>query len=112
MKKWAVALFCVAVAAVLACAQGAEEGYQPATVVSIEKLAANAQHPEYGDRYKISMRLVDTLYLCEGSGATSVFMDWTRGKEFPAKVNGKALLVKNPNGQTVELKIVGKKTPK
>ena len=111
MKKWAVVLFCLTVAAVLACAQAAEEGYETATVVSIEKLSANAQHPQNEDRYKVSMRLADTLYLCEGSGATSVFMDWTRGKEFPAKVNGKSLLVKNPGGRTVELKIVGRKTP-
>ena len=112
MKTWIIALVCIIAAAVLVCAQSTDEGYQTATVVSIEKLAANAQHPENGDRYKISMRLQDTLYLCQGSGATSVFMDWTRGKEFPAKVNGKVLLVKVPNGQTVELNITGKKTPK
>ncbi len=112
MKILSVALFCVTVAAVLACAQSAEEGYQTATVVSIEKLAANAQHPENGDRYKISMQLGDTLYLCQVSGSTSILMDWTRGKELSAKVNGKVLLVKTPNGQTVDLNIVSKKTPK
>ena len=112
MKKWTVALFCFAVVAVFAWAQNADEGFQTATVVSIEQVAANAQHPENSDRYKIAMRLGDTLYLCQSSGSVSVFMDWTRGKEFPAKVNGKTLLVKIPNGQTVELNIVGKKKPK
>jgi hypothetical protein len=99
MKTWALALFYLTVAAVLARAQAAEEGYETATVVSIEKLSANAQHPQNGDHYKVSMRLADTLYLCEGSGATSVFMDWTRGKEFPAKLNDKSLLVKNPGAR-------------
>ena len=112
MKIMSVSLFCVTVAAVLACAQIAEEGYQTATVVSIEKLAANAQHQENGDRYKISMRLGDTLYLCQVSGHTPILMNWTRGKEFPAKVNGKVLLVKTPDGETLDLNIVGRKTPK
>ena len=112
MKILSVVLFCVTVSAVLACAQNAEEGYQTATVYSIEKLAANVQHPENGDRYKISMRMGDTLYLCQVSGYTSVLMNWTRGKEFPAKVNGKVLLVKTPEGQTIDMNIVGRKTPK
>ncbi len=112
MKKWLVVLSCFAVAGVLAWAQSTEEGYQTATVVSIEQVAANAQHPENSDRYKIALRMGDMLYLCQSSGSVSVFMDWTRGKEFPAKLNGKTLLVKVPNGQTVELSIVGKKKPK
>ena len=112
MKKFAVALFCFAVAVGLARAQSADEGYQTAAVVSIERVAASAQHPENSDHYKISMRLGDALYLCQSSGSVSTFMDWTRGKEFPAKVNDKTLLVKVPNGQTVELAILGKKKPK
>jgi hypothetical protein len=36
-------------------------------------------------------------------------MEWTRGKEFPAKENDKVLLVKNKNGQMVELNISKKK---
>ena len=62
--------------------------------------------------YKISMRLGDTVYACRASAPAAVFIDWTAGKEFPAKLNGKVLLVKNPDGQVVELNIVGKKTPK
>ena len=111
-KKWSVVLFGLFLAATLACAQGAEEGFQTATVVSIEKLAANAQHHELGDRYKISMRLGETLYLCQVSGHTSILMDWTRGKEFPARVNDKVLQVKAQNGETIDLNITGKKTPK
>ena len=112
MKKTPVVLFCLALVAALAWAQGAGEGYQTATVVSIEQVAANAQHPENSDRYKIAMRMGDTVYLCQSSGSVSVFMDWTRGKEFPAKVNGKTLLVKIPSGQTVELAIHSKKKAK
>ena len=91
---------------------GADEGYQMARIVSIERVAANAQHMEDKDNYKISMRMGETLYVCHASGPAAMFMDWTNGKEFPAKLNGKILQVKSPNGQFVELNIVGKKTPK
>jgi hypothetical protein len=99
-------------AAIIAHAQSADDGFQMARVVAFERVAANAQHMEDSDRYKISMRLGDTVYGCNASGQSAVFIDWTTGKEFPAKVNGKILLVKNPNGQIVELSIVSKKAPK
>lgn len=99
-------------AATLAYGQGADEGYQMARVVAIERVAANAQHMENEDNYKISMRLGDTVYACRASGPAADFMDWTNGKEFPAKLDGKVLLVKSPNGQIVQLNIVGRKTPK
>jgi len=103
---------CIALAAMLAYAQGTDEGYQMARVVAFERVAADAQHMENSDRYRISIRLGDTLYACHASGSAAVFNDWTTGKEFPAKLNGKVLLVKNPDGQVVELNIVGKKTSK
>jgi hypothetical protein len=113
MKKPLVAvLCCIAIAVTLAYAQSADEGFQMARVVSFERAAANAQHMENSDNYKISMRLGDTVYACHGSGPASVFIDWSAGKEFPAKLNGKILQVKSPNGQVVDLNIVGKKTPK
>ena len=113
MKTRLVALSCcITLAATLAYAQSADEGYEMARVVSFEKVAADAQHMEDSDRYKISMRLGDTVYLCRASAPAAVFIDWTTGKEFPAKLNAKVLLVKNPNGQVVQLNIVGKKTPK
>lgn len=113
MKTCLLALTCfVTMAAMLTHAQGADEGYQMARVVSFERVAADAQHMGDSDRYKISMRLGSTVYACHASAPTAVFIDWTTGKEFPAKLNDKVLLVKNPNGQVVELNIVGKKTPK
>jgi len=112
MKTCLIALSCcVTMAAMLAYAQ-MDEGYQMARVVSFEKLAASAQHPEDSDRYKISMRLGNTVYSCHASAPAAVFLDWSDGKEFPAKLNGKVLQVKGPSGQVVELNIVGKKTPK
>jgi len=83
-----------------------------ARVVSIDKVPADAQHPENADRYKISMRLGDTVYSCHASGSAAVFIDWSPGKEFPAQLNGKVLQVKNKDGQLVEMTVVGKKTPK
>ena len=65
-----------------------------ARVVSIDKVPADAQHPENADRYKISMRLGDTVYSCHASGPAAVFLDWSPGKEFPAQLNGKILQVK------------------
>jgi hypothetical protein len=99
-------------AAMLAYGQSADEGYQMARVVSFERVAANVQHPEDSDRYKISMRLGNTVYSCHASGPAAVFIDWSPGKEFPTKLNGKTLQVKSPNGEVVELNIVGKKAPK
>jgi len=112
MKNYVVATLCcvVTMAAMLAYAQSGDEGYQTATVVSIEKLAADAQHMEKGDQFKISMSMAGALYLCKVSAPSAVFMDWTSGKEFPAKEDGKILRVKNKNGQMVELNISKKKS--
>jgi hypothetical protein len=116
MKTGLVALSCcIAMAAMLTYAQSADEGYQMARVVAFERVAANAQHMAGSDDYKISMRLGGTIYACRVNAPAATFIDWTTGKEFPAKVNvpnGKVLLVKNPDGQVVELNIVGRKTPK
>lgn len=113
MKKFSIVLTCfVTLAAMLAYAQSMDEGFQTATVVSIDKVPADAQHPENADRYKIAMRLGNTIYSCHANGGPAVFLGWSPGKEFPAKLNDKLLQVKSPNGQLVDLNIVGKKTPK
>ena len=105
-------VFCLIVlAAALALAQS-EEGFQPARIVSFEKLANSMQHPENNDRYKIAMRLGDTLYLCQASGPVKDYMDWTINKDLPAKVDGKVMHVKNFDGQMLQLTITGKKKPK
>jgi len=114
MKIRAAALLCcLAMVAMFAYAQG-DEGYQSATVVSFEKVPANEQHPENADQYKIAMRMAGTLYLCQASGPIADFMGWAPNKEFPAKLinNDKAMLVKSPNGQIVQLNIKGTKHPK
>jgi hypothetical protein len=111
MKRCLLALSCcIAMVGLLAYAQNADEGYQTATVISIEKLAADAQHMEKGDQFKISLSMGGMIYLCKVSAPSATFMEWTSGKEFPAKENGKVLQVKNRNGQIVELNIAKKKT--
>lgn len=96
----------------LAYAQGSDEGYQTATLASIEKLANDGKHPADVDRYKISMRMGDSVYICRASAPAATFMEWVVGKEFPAKENGKVLLVRNKDGKIVELNIASKKKPK
>jgi len=110
--RWIALSSCIMLAAAFLHAQSNDEGYQMARVVAFERVAADAKHMENSDRYRISMRLGDVVYACHASAPAAVFNDWTTGKEFPAKVNSKVLLVKNPDGQVVELSIVGKKTPK
>ncbi|MGD0930253.1 MAG: hypothetical protein ABR902_06345 [Candidatus Korobacteraceae bacterium] len=112
MKKCLLAVSCCVTlaAAMLAYAQSGDEGYQPATVVSIEKIAVSAQHPENGDGYKIFMRMAGVTYGCRANGPAAVFIDWSPGKEYPAKLNDKVLLVKGPGGPA-ELNIF-KRTPK
>ncbi|HTZ96920.1 MAG TPA: hypothetical protein VMB18_11015 [Terriglobales bacterium] len=113
MKAFLTALLCCSLTlATLAFAQGADEGYQMGKVVAFEKIAANAQHMENSGQYKISMRLTDTIYNCTANGDAATFLDWTVGKQFPTKLNGKELMVKNPNGEMVVLKIAGKKQVK
>jgi hypothetical protein len=113
MKTYLVVLLCsLTMAVMLAYAQSPDEGFQMARVVAFERVSADAQHVANGDQYKISMRLGGTVYACHASAPPEVFIDWTTGKEFPAKLSDKIMLVKNPNGQMVELNIVGKKTPK
>ena len=114
MKKYLMAVLClVAMTAMLTYAQSADEGFQMATVISIDRVPADAQHPENADRYKISMRLGSTIYSCHANGSPAVFLGWSPNKEFPARLDGnKVLQVKSPNGQVVDLNIVGKKTPK
>ena len=108
-RRLMVVVYCLAIA-LLSAAQ--DDGFQNARIVSFEKLANSEQHPENNDRYKMSMRLGDTLYLCEASGPVKEFMDWTINKELPARVNGKIIQVKNFDGQMLELKIKGTKKPK
>jgi hypothetical protein len=105
-------LCCITVVAVFAFAQSGDEGFQNATVVAFERVAEDARHMEKGDQYKISLRLGNTIYNCHANAPAATFIDWTTGKEFPVKINDKILLAKNPNGQIVELNIVGRKTPK
>ncbi len=96
---------CIALAGVLAYAQGGDEGFQMARVVSIEKMAENAQHMSDEINYKISMRLNGALYECRASAPAATFIDWSPGKEFPVRVDGKILSAKNPNGQLVQMNI-------
>ncbi len=113
MKKCSMQLLClITLAAMFAYGQNADEGFQPATVVSIDRFSADARHPEDADRYKISMRLGNTVYSCHATGSPAVFLGWSPGKEFPTRLDGKVLHVKSPNGQVVDMNIVGKKTPK
>jgi len=113
MKTRLIALSCcIALTAVLAYAQTGD--FQPATIVSIDKLASNAQHPEEGDHYRIGIRVGDTIYICRGSGGPAQYMGWSPNKEASARIDLKAktMTVKGPNDQVVDLTITGKKTAK
>ena len=101
-----VLLACIVLGAFFAYAQNLDPGYQPAQVVTFEKVPADEQHPENTDHYRVSMRLAGLVYLCSTSGPISTFMGWAPGKEFPAKILDKnTMLVQSPNGQTVQLNI-------
>ena len=103
MKRRVIALSCcIAMAAVLAFAQGAEEGYQMARVVAFEgwrqKRAAYGKFGTVQD----SMRLGDSGSTIAAPAPRLRFLTWTAGKEFPIKVNGKVLLVKYRWPEVVE----------
>jgi hypothetical protein len=111
MKTCWVLLVCIVMAVTLAEGQAVDEGFQPARVVSIDHVPADARHPEKSEQYKVSLRMGDVLYLCQSSAPPSAFLDWSPNKEFPAKLEGKLLLVNGPHGQ-VQLNITGRKTAK
>lgn len=113
-QRWVALSCCIIVAATFASAQKMDEGYQMGKVVAFERVSADAHHMEDSGRYNISMRLGDVVFRCRSSSGTpaAVFIDWTVGKEFPAKVNEKTLVVKNRDGQMVELNILGQKKAK
>jgi len=111
MKRYAIPLLCcLLLSAVFAYAQG-DAGWQTAQVVSFEKVPADEQHPEKADRYNVAMRMYGAVYLCHASGPITTFMGWAPGKQFPAQLDekNKIMLVKSPNGETVELRIQKKK---
>ena len=112
MKRFLVVLSCLAL--ITAAFAQSDADFQPAKVVAFERVAADSQHPEKADSYKISMRLGDTIYNCHANAPVTVFNDWTVNKEFPARVspNGKVLQVKSTDGQIIEMNVVGKKRPK
>ena len=106
MKKRLIAVTCfIALAAMLAFGQNADDGFQMGRVMSIEKLAENAQHMSDEINYKILMRLGDTIYDCRTSAQAATFIDWSPGKQFPVKIEGKILLAKNFDGQIVQMNI-------
>ena len=108
MKTCWVLLVCIVIAATVAYVRGADQGYQPARVASIDHIPADARHPEKADHYKVAVRLADTVYPCPSSAPPSAFLDRSPNKDFPAKLDGKMPLV---NGQhaRVTLNITGKK---
>ena len=103
-----ILLCCLLLCALLANAQFGDK----ATVVSVDKQSADARHPEKGDQYKIAMRMGNTIYMCHASGPASNFLDWSPGKEFPARLNDKVMQVTGPNGTVVDLNITGKNAAK
>jgi hypothetical protein len=112
MKARSIVLsFLLIMATLVAAAQTTDDGFQMAQVVSIDRVSADARHPENADQYKISMRLGDAIYTCHATGSPAIFLDWSPNKEFPAKLTGKVMQVKGPQG-LVDLNVVGKKTPK
>ena len=113
MKTGLLVVTCfVVLAALIASAQTAPAGFEMATVVSIDKVPADARHPENADRYRIAMRMGDTIYTCHANASPAVFIDWSPGKQFPAQLDGKVLHVKNKDGQMIDLNVTGRKTVK
>ena len=112
MQTRSIALsFFLITATLVATAQTTDDGFQMAKVVSIDRVPADARHPENADQYKISMLLSGTIYTCHATGSPAIFLDWSPNKEFPAKLTDKIMQVKGPQG-LVDLNVVGKKTPK
>mgnify|MGYP005810185011 CR=1 FL=1 len=107
MNKFLILMVCcLSMLSTMAIAQ--DEGFQPAKIIAFERVANSPQHPEKADTYKMSLRMGDAVYMCQGNGPVATFNDWTVNKELPAKADEKAktMNVKNFDGKLIELKIL------
>src|SRR5690349_5214818 len=99
--------------AAFAFAQDAD--FQTGKIVAIQKISSGSGISTAGtdaptvqnrQRYKVSIQLNDTVYVCRADTTEDMDLEWAQGKEAPVRVKGKTLELKRANGKMVRLSIL------
>lgn len=87
--------------------------FQTGKIVAVQKMdsaiptgSTDAPTAQNRQRYKISIHLNDSTYVCRADTTEEMDLEWAQGKEVPARVNGKNMELRRTNGKVVRLKIL------
>jgi len=89
--------------------------FQTGKIVAIQKTSSGSGISTAGtdaptvqnrQRYKVSIQLNDTVYVCRADTTEDMDLEWAQGKEAPVRVKGKTLELKRANGKMVRLSIL------
>lgn len=114
-KLWlVVALVCAA--GMSAVAQPHNPQYESATIVAVSKLpathassgSADAPIASEVDRYKVSIRVDDTVYVCRYESQSDLDLAWIRGRDVLVRIKGNTMYVKKATGKEAQASIVSR----
>jgi hypothetical protein len=114
MKIRTVYTIFVCLALLTAVTFAAAHEYQTARVIKVERQESQSQ-PGGSDaptqtmvaRHHVSIQIGDKVYRCSYDTHSDNDISWIEGKEVEARVSGKVLYVKKPNGKEEKGTILG-----
>lgn len=89
--------------------------FQTATIVDVQTLSPQTSPSSGGtdapltadvNRYNLSVKLGDSVYVCRAKTQGAYDLTWAKGKEVPAKVKGSVMYIKRDSGKVTRLSIV------
>jgi|SRR5882724_5929499 len=89
--------------------------FQTGTIIDVETLSpqsspnaggADAPLTQDVNRYNLSIKLGDSVYVCRAKTMGVFDLNWAKGKEVPAKAKGKVMYVKRADGRVTKLSIL------
>src|SRR5262249_26294456 len=109
-KHTPIALVVTLLVAVALFAQDAD--FQTGKIVAVQKTSTSlsaggtdAPTAQNRQRYKVSIQVNDTVYVCRADTTEDMDLEWAQGKEAPVRVKGKTLELKRANGKIVRLSV-------
>lgn len=87
--------------------------FQTGKIVAVKKASSSvstggtdAPTTQNRQRYRVSIQVNDTVYICRADTTEDMDLEWAQGKEAPVRVKGKTLELKRANGKVVRLSIL------
>jgi hypothetical protein len=89
--------------------------FQTGTIVDVETLSPQSTPNSGGtdapltsdvNRYNLSVKLGDSVYVCRAKTMGAFDLTWAKGKEVPAKVKGNVMYIQRANGKVTKLSIL------